>query len=138
MGQAAGRVGPQTADKKPGGIAVIEFIQANATWLVLGAMFLLMMRMHGGSGMGCGGGHQHGAEGQEPRPDGDREGLVTMSKDPVCDLAIDPKAAAATIEYKGQTYYFCSADCKGAFEKNPEKFVQGQGGGRRHMMVGGG
>ena len=49
---------------------MIEFIQANASWLVLGALFVLMMRMHGsGGGMGCGGGHQHGGEQKEPRSD---------------------------------------------------------------------
>lgn len=32
---------------------LIEFIQGNAQWLVLGAVFLLMMKMHGsGRGMG--------------------------------------------------------------------------------------
>lgn len=46
---------------------MIEFIQANASWIVLGALFLLMMRMHGsGGGMGCCGGHQHGQQDREP------------------------------------------------------------------------
>ncbi|MCL4534649.1 MAG: hypothetical protein M1370_05760 [Bacteroidetes bacterium] len=54
---------------------MIEFIQANASWLVLGALFLFMMRMHGGSGMGCGGGHQHGGDHEEHRPDEDKASL---------------------------------------------------------------
>ena len=44
-------------------------------------------------------------------------------KDPVCGMEIDPKEAAGKSEYQGQTYYFCSPDCKKAFEKEPEKYV---------------
>jgi YHS domain-containing protein len=46
-----------------------------------------------------------------------------MVKDPVCGMEIDPKNAAGKTEYKGQTYYFCSAGCKKAFDKEPEKYV---------------
>lgn len=55
-----------------------EFIQANSTWIVLGLLFLLMMRMHGG-GMGCGG--SHGDHKREPtaRADSTTPG-VTDSK----------------------------------------------------------
>ncbi|MEZ4666528.1 MAG: YHS domain-containing protein [Anaerolineae bacterium] len=44
-------------------------------------------------------------------------------RDPVCGMEIDPKQAAGTSEYKSQTYYFCSAGCKKAFDKEPEKYV---------------
>lgn len=44
-------------------------------------------------------------------------------KDPVCGMEIDPKEAAGKSEYKGQTYYFCSPDCKKAFDKEPEKYM---------------
>jgi len=47
-------------------------------------------------------------------------------KDLVCGMMIDPKTAAATSEYKGQTYYFCARGCKVAFEKDPEKYIKGQ------------
>ncbi len=46
-----------------------------------------------------------------------------MVKDPVCGMEIDPKTATGKSEYKGQTYYFCSAGCKRDFDKNPEKYV---------------
>jgi len=46
-----------------------------------------------------------------------------MVKDPVCGMDIDPKTAAGKSEYKGQTYYFCSAGCKKAFDKEPDKYV---------------
>jgi len=44
----------------------------------------------------------------------------------VCGMTIDPKTAAATSEYKGQTYYFCAKGCKVAFDKDPEKYIKGQ------------
>ena len=45
-----------------------------------------------------------------------------MAKDVVCGMEVDEKTAAAKSEYKGTTYYFCSAGCKKAFDKEPEKF----------------
>jgi YHS domain-containing protein len=46
-----------------------------------------------------------------------------MEKDVVCGMNVDPKTAAATSEYKGRMYYFCSKGCKAQFDQNPEKFV---------------
>jgi len=48
-------------------------------------------------------------------------------KDLVCGMMIDPQAAAATSEYEEETYYFCARGCKVAFDKDPEKYLQGQG-----------
>ena len=45
-----------------------------------------------------------------------------MAKDPVCNMEVDEKKAAATSVYKGKTYYFCAKGCKVAFDKNPEKY----------------
>ncbi|MCG2770079.1 MAG: YHS domain-containing protein [Anaerolineae bacterium] len=52
-------------------------------------------------------------------------------KDLVCGMMVDPQTAAATSEYKGETYHFCAKGCKVAFDKNPEKYVEtkSQGGG---------
>ncbi len=49
--------------------------------------------------------------------------MANTAKDPVCGMDIDPKTAAGKSEYKGQTYYFCSAGCKKAFDKEPEKYT---------------
>ncbi|HID85863.1 MAG TPA: YHS domain-containing protein [Anaerolineae bacterium] len=49
-----------------------------------------------------------------------------MAKDPVCGMMVDEEKAAATSEYKGKTYYFCSKGCKVAFDKDPEKYLQGE------------
>lgn len=51
-----------------------------------------------------------------------------MAIDPVCGMDVDEKTAAATSEYKGQTYYFCALGCKKAFDKEPDKFVAGEAG----------
>ena len=46
-----------------------------------------------------------------------------MAKDPVCGMNVDEKKAAAKSEYQGQSYYFCSAGCKAAFDKEPQKYA---------------
>jgi YHS domain-containing protein len=43
--------------------------------------------------------------------------------DPVCGMTVVKASAAATYEYKGARYYFCSTGCKEAFAKDPEKFL---------------
>ena len=40
-------------------------------------------------------------------------------KDPVCGMDVDPAKAAATSEYEGKTYYFCSGGCKRDFDNDP-------------------
>ncbi len=47
-----------------------------------------------------------------------------MAKDPVCNMDVDEKKAAATAEYKGKTYYFCAPGCKRVFLQNPEKYLK--------------
>lgn len=39
-------------------------------------------------------------------------------KDPICGMEINRQTAAARVEKDGQTYYFCSENCK-------EKFLAG-------------
>jgi len=47
----------------------------------------------------------------------------TMVKDPVCGMDVDPDSAAASSDYEGQTYYFCSIPCQEEFDAEPEKFA---------------
>jgi YHS domain-containing protein len=56
---------------------------------------------------------------------------VHMEKDPVCGMMVDPTSAAGKSEYKGKTYYFCSAGCKKEFDQDPEKFLKS--GATGHM-----
>lgn len=47
-----------------------------------------------------------------------------MATDPVCKMSVDEKQAVATAVSGGKTYYFCSAGCKRAFEKEPAKYAK--------------
>jgi YHS domain-containing protein len=49
-----------------------------------------------------------------------------MAKDPVCGMEVDEASPAATMEYKGEKYYFCAEGCKVAFEADPEKYLGGE------------
>ena len=44
-------------------------------------------------------------------------------KDPVCGMEVTYETAQARSEYDGQTYYFCSLDCKEQFDQNPENYT---------------
>lgn len=46
-----------------------------------------------------------------------------MTRDPVCLMTLDPRRAAAMVEYQGQTYYFCSEGCKQKFLAQPGLFL---------------
>jgi len=52
------------------------------------------------------------------------EGECAMAKDPVCNMEVDPKKAAAQSNYKGQMIYFCAVGCKQKFDASPEKYVK--------------
>lgn len=49
---------------------------------------------------------------------------INATVDPVCHMLVDPAAAAASLAYKGTTYYFCNPGCKQAFSREPEKYLQ--------------
>jgi len=42
---------------------------------------------------------------------------------PVTGTKLTKEKAFETMEYKGKTYYFCCAECKPTFEKDPEKYI---------------
>jgi P-type Cu+ transporter len=49
---------------------------------------------------------------------------IDMSKiDPVCGMTVDPERAAGSVEYKGETYYFCSTHCVHKFREDPDRFL---------------
>ena len=43
--------------------------------------------------------------------------------DPVCGMTISPDDAVGHVDYKGQTYYFCSDSCLVQFREDPERFL---------------
>jgi YHS domain-containing protein len=52
-------------------------------------------------------------------PEQRKEDAMAMATDPVCGMRIDTDDAAATAEYEGKTYYFCSQACHDAFVADP-------------------
>jgi Cu+-exporting ATPase len=46
-----------------------------------------------------------------------------MGLDPVCGMEVNPASAAAQSEYGGQSFYFCSEECKRQFDANPERYI---------------
>lgn len=49
--------------------------------------------------------------------------------DPVCGMTVESQGTEHRLEYDGQSYYFCSAQCLHRFQAEPEKY-QGQDLGR--------
>ena len=43
--------------------------------------------------------------------------------DPVCQMQVEQKTAAATQEFNGRRYWFCSAGCSDRFAMRPPDFV---------------
>lgn len=71
------------------------------------------MRMMGHMGMGSMQGMSHGTAQQG------------QAVDPVCGMAVDPKTAASAA-HEGVTYYFCSAEDRAEFLKDPRRFPKKQ------------
>ncbi len=46
--------------------------------------------------------------------------------DPVCGAEVDPRGAKFSTEFKGVIYHFDSQECKDAFGKNPDRFMEMQ------------
>jgi YHS domain-containing protein len=56
--------------------------------------------------------------------------MADTKRDPVCNMEVDERSAAARSEYNGQTYHFCSQNCKN--DQNPQQYVKqgAQGAGK--------
>lgn len=69
-------------------------------------------------------GHQHEEATQHEeivKPDLSKVKVVNEI-DPICEMETT-KHINDTINYKGQTYGFCSTHCKTEFKKDPEKYI---------------
>ncbi len=53
-----------------------------------------------------------------------RAATATKVTDPVCGMTIDAAHAAGKSDFKGQTYYFCSASCKQKFDADPARYAR--------------
>lgn len=58
--------------------------------------------------------------------------MAKTHRDPVCNMEVDEQSAAGRSQYQGESYYFCSQDCKQKFDRNPEQYTgqKGQSAGR--------
>ncbi len=45
-----------------------------------------------------------------------------MARDPVCGMTVDEKKTKLKSEHDGAVFYFCSAGCKAAFDKDPHRY----------------
>ena len=43
--------------------------------------------------------------------------------DPVCGMQVESTQAPAQSQYEGQSYYFCSEECKRQFDADPKQYV---------------
>jgi Cu+-exporting ATPase len=48
---------------------------------------------------------------------------MQLARDPVCGMKVGPEKAAGSIEYNGQSYFFCGLSCLEKFGANPERFL---------------
>lgn len=46
-----------------------------------------------------------------------------MERDPVCGMSMRPGQEGANTNYQGQTYHFCSAECRDEFLKHPDRYA---------------
>jgi YHS domain-containing protein len=44
--------------------------------------------------------------------------------DPVCGMKVEPGKTNFVYNYQEHDYWFCSLDCRDAFEKNPERYLK--------------
>jgi Cu+-exporting ATPase len=50
-------------------------------------------------------------------------------------MTVDPKSAAGSANWQGQTYWFCSPHCLTKFQADPAKYVGGRGGGGQPRLA---
>ena len=49
--------------------------------------------------------------------------MANNATDPVCGMSVN-KDDSTSSNYRGETYYFCSDDCKTKFDRSPERFAK--------------
>jgi xanthine dehydrogenase accessory factor len=54
---------------------------------------------------------------------GEQPAAPATATDPVCGMTVDVRPDALQLEHDGQTFYFCCAGCRSAFEKDPAGFL---------------
>ena len=65
--------------------------------------------------------HAHGGDCCGGKKPSQEAAALTLAKDPVCGMSVDPHTAKHRAEHGGRTYYFCSAGCRTKFIADPAK-----------------
>ncbi len=47
-----------------------------------------------------------------------------MTTDPVCGKQVEEENAMHQVDFRGRTFYFCSAECEEVFETDPAPYAQ--------------
>lgn len=71
--------------------------------------------------------HKHGpnCKHEHLHNDGQDKSKITLVKDPVCGMTIDPHTAkGGSSSFNNYTYYFCNPKCKVKFDAEPVKYVE--------------
>ena len=85
----------------------VETLKSIGWLLALGALLYLMVRYAHAVRLG---------KRDNPQP-GEEQQDGSLRTDPICGMQVDPRAAAATVTYKGKAYYFCSIACRDEFRQ---------------------
>jgi YHS domain-containing protein len=56
--------------------------------------------------------------------DADADDLALLVSDPVCGRDVAIMRAAASSDYSGATFYFCSLACQQDFDRQPDRYVE--------------
>jgi Cu+-exporting ATPase len=48
---------------------------------------------------------------------------ITLTRDPVCGMEVDPSTVVETSSYGGNEYHFCSTGCKQQFDTAPDQYL---------------
>jgi YHS domain-containing protein len=57
--------------------------------------------------------------------------IINPVIDPVCGMEVYPCGIRRIAIYCGRAYWFCSVDCRTAFEMNPQKYLAPKGARRK-------
>ncbi len=97
----------------------ITVFETQPTWnytTVLDIAFLLLMAVLAWRFVTTGGIEMLRAHARRP------DASAKLVRDPVCGMSVDPATAKHHATYMGETYYFCSAGCQSAFERDPARY----------------
>src|ERR1700733_586208 len=65
---------------------------------------------------------QHGHSNQAKTPGAGSPG-EPVARDPVCGMTVNPATSQHRFAYRGETFHFCCAGCRGKFAADPEKYL---------------